>query len=90
MEKLKPSFSLKDQLFNKEKVKYISGLIKNVYPDFLCENFETEILDKFPELELKQRISFISKMFDKYILKNNSFVDSVNILINSLPNIIEN
>ena len=90
MKKTKPSFSLKDQLFNKEKVEYLSGLIKNVYPDFSYKEFEKEILDKFVELELKQRISHISDMLKKYIWDKNSFEETVNILIKSLPKVIEN
>ena len=90
MKKTKPSFSLKDQLFNKQKVEYISGLIKWVYPEFLSEEFEREVLEKFPELELKARISHISKMFEKYILEINGFENAVNILIKSLPEVIEN
>jgi len=90
MKKTKPSFSLKDQLFNKQKIEYLSGLIKNVYPDFLSEEFEKEVLEIFPKLELKQRISHISKMFEKYILEKNGFESTVNILIKSLPEVIEN
>lgn len=47
-------------------------------------------MDKFPDLELKQRISHISDMFKKYIWNKNDFEKTVNIFINSLPEIIEN
>ena len=87
MKNTKLNFSLKDQLFNKQKVEYISGLIKEVYPDFLSKNFEKEVLDKFPELELKQRISHISDLFKKYL--PDDFEEAVNILIKSLPQVIE-
>jgi hypothetical protein len=90
MQEIKPKFSLKDQLFNKEKVEYLSGLIKKVYPNFLDKNFEKEILDKFPELELKQRISHISDMIKKYLLDKTNFEKSINILIKSLPKFEEN
>jgi 3-methyladenine DNA glycosylase AlkC len=90
MQEIKPKFSLKDQLFNKEKVEYLSGLIKKVNPDFLNENFEKEILDKFPKLELKQRISHISDMIKKYLLDKTNFEKSINILIKSLPKFEEN
>jgi len=56
----------------------------------LSEEFEREVLEKFPELELKARISHISKMFEKYILEINGFENAVNILIKSLPEVIEN
>ncbi|MDQ7023734.1 MAG: hypothetical protein Q9M97_09695 [Candidatus Gracilibacteria bacterium] len=88
MKKSQPSFSLKDQLFNKEKVEYLSGLIKNVYSDFLYLEFNKEVLIKFPELELKQRISHISDLFKKYL--PNDFEKAVNIMINSLPELADN
>jgi hypothetical protein len=88
MNKIKPKFLLKDQLFNKQKVKYLSKLIKNVFSDFLSEKFEKEILEKFCELELKERIYHISDILKKYL--PDDFEKSVNIMINSLPEIIEN
>lgn len=88
MQKAKPKFSLKDQLFNKEKVKYLSGLIKKVYPGFLSTKFEKEVLNKFSKLELKERISHISDMLRKYLPED--FEESVNIMIKSLPVIQEN
>ncbi len=90
MKKAKVTFSLKDQLFNKEKVEYISGLIKKVCPNFLSVEFEKEVVGKFPELELKQRISHISDMFQKYIWDKNNFEQRVNILLKSLPEEQEN
>gem|GEM_PF-1641209 len=88
MKKTTPSFSLKDQLFNKQKVEYLSMLLKNIYPDFLSENFEKEVLELFPELELKQRIYHISDMLKKYL--PDDFEKAVNILIKSLPEIKDN
>ena len=88
MQEIKPKFSLKDQLFNKEKVEYLSWLIKNVYPDFKELEFQMDILEKFPDLELKERINHISNMFKKYL--PNDFEKAVNILLKSLPEVIEN
>ena len=82
------NFSLKDQLFNKEKVEYISGLIHESYPDFLEEDFITEVLEDFPNLELTQRISHITTVLRKYLPEN--FTESVTILLNSLPTVEEN
>jgi hypothetical protein len=88
MAKKEVTFSLKDQLFNKEKVEYLSILIKDTYPDFLSEEFEKEVLSKFPELELKERMNYISDLFTKYLFED--FEKSVDILIRSLPEIKEN
>jgi hypothetical protein len=47
-----------------------------------------DILEKFPDLELKERINHISNMFKKYL--PNDFEKAVNILLKSLPEVIEN
>ncbi len=88
MNKKAPTFSLKDQLFNKEKVEYIAWLIKEVYWNFSNDKFSEEVLVKFPELELTQRISHISEMFKKHL--SDDFEESVNILLKSLPKNEEN
>lgn len=88
MNKKVSTFSLKDQLFNKQKVEYISGLIKEVYSDFSDKLFIIEVLEKFPELELTERITHISKIFYKYLPED--FEKSVNILLKSLPENKEN
>jgi hypothetical protein len=49
-------FSLKDELFNEKKVKYLAKLIFEIYPEFEEKKFVKNILKKFPELELKERI----------------------------------
>ena len=76
-------FSLKDELFNKEKVEFIGINIWKVYRDFNTDSFVAETVEKFPNLELKQRIHHICDMLHKYINKN--YIDSVDILLNSLP-----
>ncbi|GGE31190.1 hypothetical protein GCM10011360_18910 [Primorskyibacter flagellatus] len=52
-------YSLKDQLFNAEKVGYLAGLFRAADPDF-DPGFESRVLSRFPELELKQRIAWIA------------------------------
>jgi hypothetical protein len=83
MNKKKVKFLLKDQLFNETKVVYLAGLLKNVYPAFLDIEFIKEVLDKFRELELKQRISHISDVLKKYL--PNDFEKALKILLKSLP-----
>ena len=53
---MKEKFSLKDALYNPEKVQKIATEIKAVYPDFQQEAFEKDVLDPFPDLELKERM----------------------------------
>ncbi len=79
----KEKLILKDILFNKEKIIYLSRIIKNVYWEFKSENFIQENLDKFPQLELKQRIFYIKDMLYKYLPKD--YISTVNIMLKSLP-----
>jgi 3-methyladenine DNA glycosylase AlkC len=76
-------FSLKDELFNPRKVHQIASEIKEAYASFEQEAFEKEVVDKFHELELKERIAHIRDMFAKYL--PNDYVDATNILIKALP-----
>jgi 3-methyladenine DNA glycosylase AlkC len=79
----KEKFSLKDALFNAEKVEKISHEIKEVYPTFDVSNFTKETLQAFPKLKLKERIYHIRDMLAKYLPDN--YKDAVNILLNALP-----
>jgi 3-methyladenine DNA glycosylase AlkC len=76
-------FSLKDELFNLKKVQLIASEVKEVYADFEQERFEKEVVDKFHELELKERIAHIRDMFAKYLPSN--YVEATNILLKALP-----
>ena len=53
-------FSLKDQLFNPEKVTYLANLLKGADSEFDAPAFTTEVTRRFPELELKERIAWIA------------------------------
>lgn len=57
-------FSLKDQLFNLEKTRYLAGLFAAVDPGFDAPGFETRVMSRFPELELKQRIHWIAEVLE--------------------------
>lgn len=76
-------FSLKDHLFNLNKVSKIAGEIHNTYPAFNKDGFIEETVRKFPELELKERISWIAENLRNYL--PNNYQEAVNILIKSLP-----
>ena len=74
---------LKDIMFNREKVSIFSSAIKNVYSDFQEEKYINETLEKFPELELKQRIYHMKDMLKKYLPED--YKTAVNIMLDSLP-----
>jgi 3-methyladenine DNA glycosylase AlkC len=76
-------FSLKDFLFNKQKVEKIAQEIHTVYPAFQKNKFLQTTVDAFPHLELKQRIRWIADT-----LKNqlpDDFRTATTILIDALP-----
>lgn len=79
----KTTFSLKDQLFNKDKVAYLSDLITTAYADFDAKAFEKEVLKAFPTLELKQRITHIATCLKKYLPDN--YRKATKILLKALP-----
>ena len=54
------NFSLKDQLFNEEKVSYLSGLFADANPEFSAVEFQAQVMSRLPELELKERITWIA------------------------------
>lgn len=76
-------FSLKDHLFNKEKVTFLAKGIKKVYPAFDEKRFITDTLKPFAVLELKQRIYHMREMLKKYL--PSDFEKAVKIILASLP-----
>ncbi|MFT7595935.1 MAG: 3-methyladenine DNA glycosylase AlkC [Paracoccaceae bacterium] len=53
-------YSLKDQLFNAEKIRYLAGLFGAADAGFDSDKFETQVMARLPELELKARIQWIA------------------------------
>ncbi len=76
-------FSLKDQLFNEVKVTYLASQIESVYPSFPKELFIEETMERFPELELKQRIYHIAQMLKKSLPQD--YRKAVKIILAALP-----
>jgi 3-methyladenine DNA glycosylase AlkC len=76
-------FSLKDHLFNETKVRKIVGEISSVYPDFEKEVFVTRTVEKFPSLELKERITWISEMLREFLPRE--YPEAVRVLLDALP-----
>lgn len=79
----KERFSLKDQLFNDAKVRQIASEILKVFPNFRDEVFVSQILSKFPELELLERIYCIRDALHEQL--DMPYREAVSLLIESLP-----
>lgn len=77
------TFSLKDQLFNPEKVAYLAGLVKQAYPDFKSEAFQQTVVAAFPELELKARITHITTCLHEYLPAD--YETALDIILRALP-----
>ncbi|MEN9881016.1 MAG: hypothetical protein RLZZ308_199 [Candidatus Parcubacteria bacterium] len=71
-------FLLKDILFTREKVERLAYEIFSVYAPFDKESFVEAVVEKFPELELKQRIVHITVMLHEYL-------EALAILVQALP-----
>jgi 3-methyladenine DNA glycosylase AlkC len=80
---MEEKFSLKDHLFNKTKVEYLAGKIYRVYPSFQKKKFIEEVVGKFPELELKARITWMAECLKKYLPAD--YRKAVSILLHSQP-----
>ncbi len=83
IKKTQPSFLLKDMLFSKQKVVYLAELLNAVQNDFNNDQFIKQSLDAFVSLELKERMTFLTKQIDTYITGDYKTV--INKLIKSLP-----
>jgi 3-methyladenine DNA glycosylase AlkC len=88
MPKFSQNLLLKDKLFNQKNVKYLANLIKNIYTNLDQNNFEKDILEKFPELELKERISWVRRIIEKNL--PSDYKTTVNVLLECIKNEPEN
>ena len=84
----KEKFSLKDELYNLQKVEMIAREIQEVYPSFESSDFTKEVVESFPTLELKERIYHIRNMLYKYLPKD--YNEAVNVLLEALPPELDN
>jgi 3-methyladenine DNA glycosylase AlkC len=80
---IKEKFSLKDHLFNKEKVEKIAYELSQVYPAFQTKDFIQETIVEFPNLELKDRIRHIRTMLRKHL--PGPYPEAMGIILASLP-----
>ena len=85
---MKEKFSLKDALYNPTKVQKIATEIKAVYPVFNQEAFEKEVIESFPDLELKARMYHIRDMLTRHLPQD--YKEAANILLQALPEALDN
>jgi 3-methyladenine DNA glycosylase AlkC len=76
-------FSLKDQLFNEEKVVLLADAMKSAYPDFPVRTFRNDVLSEMSSLGLKQRIAHIADCLHSHL--PDDYETAVAILLSSLP-----
>ncbi len=81
--KAKSTFSLKDQLFNAAKVAYLAELLVAAAPDFPAAQFQQEVVDAFPQLELKERIAHIAARLHAHLPAD--YLSALAILLRALP-----
>ena len=74
---------LKDQLFTPERINSLAQDIKKAYPVFDSRGFTKTVLGKFPELELKARIAWMSETLREYLPED--YDQAIKILLDSLP-----
>ncbi|HMP31290.1 MAG TPA: DNA alkylation repair protein, partial [Saprospiraceae bacterium] len=73
----------KDHLFNEAKVMALGQEILHNYPAFELELFIRNVVDRFPALELKERITWISSNLRQFLPPN--FREATSIIIAALP-----
>ncbi len=78
-----PKIALKDQLFHRGNVARIGAEIAAVEPSFEADRFVAEVTGRFAELELKQRIAWISDRLAAHLPAD--YRTAVGILVHSLP-----
>jgi hypothetical protein len=60
-------FSLKDHLFNADKISYLAGLLDQSLHYFDREAFEVAVMERIPHLELKERVALIASVLADHL-----------------------
>ena len=76
-------FSLKDALFNAEKVAYLAGLFGAADARFDAAAFERDVMAEMLPLELKARMMLIARVLATYL--PDDFVDAAGVIEQALP-----
>lgn len=80
---MKEKFSLKDHLFNKKSVTYLADLFFRSDNSFPREIFIEHVINDFPNLELKQRITRIRD--ELHIVLSEDYPTALTQIIKALP-----
>lgn len=85
MSKASPTagFSLKDQLFNRERVEYLANLFAESLDEFEAEAFVRQTMRRLNRLELKQRIVHIAETLEKFL--SSDFTVAAKQITTALP-----
>jgi 3-methyladenine DNA glycosylase AlkC len=76
-------FSLKDHLFNQAKVEYLAGFFSSQKSRFPVQRFVTNVMKKLPNLELKQRITWIAESLQEHLPEH--YPDAAKQIVECLP-----
>lgn len=76
-------FSLKDHLFNRERVAYLAKLFQDADPAFNAAAFRREVMKSLKELELKERIVHIATTLSGHL--EDDFAKASNQILAALP-----
>lgn len=76
-------FSLKDHLFNQEKVEFLAACLSCADKKFSRDAFVHEVMSKLISLELKDRIRWIADVLSRYLPKD--YDKAMAMIVKSLP-----
>ncbi|MFM2423911.1 MAG: hypothetical protein RLZZ70_300 [Candidatus Parcubacteria bacterium] len=76
-------FSLKDHLFNKERVAYLASLLAAADKNFDAKEFEREVMHTLLTLELKARIRWIADVLSRHL--PTDYKKAVAVIVRALP-----
>lgn len=74
---------LKDQLFNRDKINQLAGELHNSHAALDAPAFVEAATSRLPELELKQRIAWITDCLERYL--PGHYRRAVDLILGSLP-----
>lgn len=81
--KQQSGFSLKDHLFNRERVRYLADLLHAADKSIDPSKFTNQCVKPFPKLELKQRIVQIAETLEKFL--SVKYGDACKTIVDALP-----
>ncbi len=76
-------FSLKDHLFNKQRVGYLASLLAVADKNFDAKGFEREVMSKLLTLELKDRIRWIAEVLTRHLPAD--YKKAAAVIVRALP-----